>query len=60
MPADQSHWHDNDETEIIPQQTVPPHDTITTSIAMSSAPPIERRSHYRWLIRPPVRYGDEM
>ena len=59
-PADQSHWYDDDETEIIPQQTVPPHDTTTTSIAISSAPPSERRSRYGRLIRPPVRYGDEM
>ena len=59
-PADQSHRYDDDETEIIPQQTVPPHDTTTTSIAISSAPPSERRSRYGRLIRPPVRYGDEM
>ena len=59
-PADQSYWYDDDESETVSQQTVPPCDTTTTSTAVSLASPVERRSRYGRLIQPPVRYGDGM
>ena len=63
-PADQSYSYDDDISETIPQQTVAPHEMTSMSNTLtavsSSAPPIERRSRYGRLIRPPVRYGDEM
>ena len=66
MPANILHWYDdNDESSTVTQQAVYPQTMVNMSDNLAAASPvvppiIKKRSRYERLIRPPIRYGEDI